>query len=51
MIVDAHEPGGVPSAMKAVPAPPQCPTKDPIGVELTSVAEGAATAKSEALGP
>ena len=49
-IVDAHEPGGVPSAMKAVPAVP-APTEDTIGVELASVAEGATTVKPEVLEP
>ena len=50
VIVDAHEPGGVPLAVKAAPAVP-APTEDTAGVELASAAEGATTAKPEALEP
>jgi hypothetical protein len=46
-IVDAHEPGGAPSVVKAVPAP----TEDTTSVELASVAEGATMARPEALEP
>ena len=46
-VVDAHEPRGVPSAVKAIPAP----TEDTASVELASPAKGAVTAKPEALEP
>ena len=47
MSVDAYEPGGVYPAVNAAPAP----TKDTAGIEHASVADGAATAKPEALEP
>jgi hypothetical protein len=46
MIIDVHKPG-VCKAAKAIPAP----TKNTAGVELAREAEGATTAKPEALGP
>jgi hypothetical protein len=42
-----HEPGGVLVTVNAAPVP----TEDTAGVELASAAEGAATAKPEALEP
>ena len=45
--IDAHEPGGVCEAIDAAPSP----AEDTASVELASTAEGATTAKPEALGP
>jgi hypothetical protein len=45
--IGMHEPGGLPSAIKAVPAR----TEDTTSIELASMADGAATAKPEALEP
>jgi hypothetical protein len=45
--VGMHEPGGLLSAIKAVPAP----TEDTASIELASMADGAVTVKPEALEP
>jgi hypothetical protein len=45
--VGMHKPGGVPLAMKAIPAP----TEDTAGIKLASTADGAVAVKPKALEP
>jgi hypothetical protein len=47
LVVDAHEPGGVLSVVKAIPAL----AKDTTGIKLASMAKRAPNAKPEALEP